>query len=143
VRKGQFVFGLAFTARSGEPRNYMGNLLPGSPYQLVFLLPRGDAGRTPTVTQLDAKIGYSRPLGPKMNLEAFIDLFNILNQQTTLQTDDNYTFQAAPPIVNGTSQDLKFAKDYSGAPLTKNPNFGQPIALQMPFNARLGLRLTF
>lgn len=143
VRKGQFVFGLAFTARSGQPRNYMGNLLPGSPYQLVFLLPRGDAGRTPTVTQLDAKIAYSRPLGPKMNLEAFIDLFNILNQQTTLQTDDNYTFQAAPPIVNGTATDLKFAKDLSGAPLTKNPNFGQSIAYQMPFNARLGLRLNF
>jgi hypothetical protein len=143
VRTGKFVFGLAFTARSGQPRNYMGNLLPGSPYQLVFLLPRGDAGRTPTVTQLDAKIAYARPLGPKMSIEAFIDLFNILNQQTTLQTDDNYTFQAAPPIVNGTAQDLKFAKDLSGAPLTKNPNFGQPIAYQMPFNARLGLRLTF
>jgi hypothetical protein len=143
IRKGQLVFGLAFTARSGQPQNYIGNLVPGSPYQLVFLLPRGDAGRTPTVTQLDAKIGYSRPLGPKMNLEAFIDLFNILNQQTTLQTDDNYTFQAAPPIVNGTVQDLKYAKDLSGAPLNKNPNFGQSIAYQTPFNARLGLRLTF
>ncbi len=143
LRTGKFVFGLAFTARSGQPRNYMGNLVPGSPYQLVFLLPRGDAGRTPTVTQLDAKIGYSRPLGRKMSLEAFIDLFNILNQQTTLQTDDNYTFQAAPPIVNGSAQDLKYAKDVTGAPLAKNPNFGQPIAYQMPFNARLGLRLTF
>ena len=78
-----------------------------------------------------------------MNLEAFIDLFNILNQQTTLQTDDNYTFQAAPPIVNGTPSDLKYAKDLSGAPITKNPNYGQPIAFQTPFNARLGLRLTF
>ncbi len=143
IRNGKFVFGLAFTARSGQPRNYIGNLLPGSPYQLVFLLPRGEAGRTPTVTQLDAKIAYSRPLGPRMNLEAFIDLFNILNQQTTLQTDDNYTFQAAPPIVNGTAQDLKYAKDVTGAPLAKNPNFGQPIAYQMPFNARLGLRLNF
>jgi hypothetical protein len=143
VRKGQFIFGLAFTARSGQPRNYMGNLIPGSPYQLVFLLPRGDAGRTPTVTQLDAKIAYARPMGPKMSLEAFIDLFNILNQQTTLQTDDNYTFQAAPPIVNGTTQDLKFAKDLSGAPLSKNPNFGQSLAYQTPFNARIGLRLNF
>ncbi len=143
VRNGKFVFGLAFTARSGQPRNYMVNLLPGSPYQLTFLLPRGDAGRTPTVTQVDAKIAYSHPMRHKMNLEAFIDLFNILNQQTTLQTDDNYTFQAAPPIVNGTTQDLKYAKDVTGAPLTKNPNFGQPIAYQLPFNARLGLRLTF
>ncbi|MES1157458.1 MAG: TonB-dependent receptor, partial [Haliangium ochraceum] len=143
VRKGHLVFGLAFTARSGQPRNYVGNLEPGSVYQVVMLLPRGEGGRTPTVTQLDAKIGYARPLGPKMNLEAFIDLFNVLNQQTTLQTDDNYTFQAAPPIVNGTPSDLKYAKDLSGAPITKNPNYGQPIAYQTPFNARLGLRLTF
>ncbi len=143
VRKGHLVFGLAFTARSGQPRNYVGNLEPGSVFQIVMLLPRGEGGRTPTVTQLDAKIGYARPLGPRMNLEAFVDLFNILNQQTTLQTDDNYTFQAAPPIVNGTPSDLKYAKDLSGAPLNKNPNFGQPIAFQTPFNARLGLRLTF
>lgn len=143
IRKGQLLVGLAFTARSGQPRNYMGNLEPGTNYQIVFLLPRGDAGRTPTVTQLDAKVAYSRPLGPRMNLEAFVDLFNILNQQATMQTDDNYTFQAAPPIVNGTPSDLKFAKDLSGAPLNKNPNYGQPIAFQTPFNARLGLRLTF
>jgi hypothetical protein len=108
-----------------------------------LLLPRGEAGRTPAVTELDAKLGYSRPLGRKMNLEAFIDLFNILNQQTAIATDDNYTFQAAPPIVNGTAQDLKYAKDYTGQPLIKNPNFGHPLAYQTPFNARLGLRLTF
>jgi hypothetical protein len=78
-----------------------------------------------------------------MKLEAFIDLFNIFNQQTALATDDNYTYQAAPPIVNGTAQDLKYAKDFSGAPLTKNPNFGNPLAYQTPFNARFGLRLTF
>ena len=58
-------------------------------------------------------------------------------------TDDNYTFDAAPPIVNGTAQDLKFAKTSSGGPITKNPNFGQPLAYQDPFSARLGLRLTF
>jgi hypothetical protein len=143
VGNGQILFGLVFTAQSGQPRNYIGNLLPGSPYQLVFLLPRGDAGRTPTVTELDAKFGYSHPVGQKMKLEGYIDLFNVLNQQTALATDDNYTFQAAPPIVNGTTQDLKYAKDYSGQALVKNPNFGHPIAYQTPFNARLGLRLTF
>ena len=124
------TFGLSFTAQSGMPRNYIGNLSPAQPYQIVFLLPRGDAGRTPTVTQLNAKIAYGRPLGPKMNLEGFIDLFNLFNQQTAILTDDNYTFDAAPPIVNGTPQDLKFAKNVSGGPITKNPNFGQPLAYQ-------------
>jgi hypothetical protein len=48
-----------------------------------------------------------------------------------------------PPIVNGTTQDLKFAKNGAGAPIGKNPNFGQPLAYQDPFSARLGLRLSF
>ena len=143
VGRGQVVFGLSFTARSGMPRNYMGNLLPGSPYQLVLLLPRGDAGRSPTVTELNAKIGYGRSLGHKMNLEAFVDVFNVLDQQAALLVDDNYTYNAAAPIINGTPQDLKFAKNTNGAPIEKNPNFGQPLAYQTPINARLGLRLTF
>jgi hypothetical protein len=143
IGRGRLTLGLSFTARSGVPRNYIGNLEPGTAYQLVFLLPRGDAGRTPTVTELDGKIGYARPLGPKMTLEGFIDLFNVLNQQTAILQDDNYTYDAAPPIVNGTTADLKFAKNSSGQPISKNPNFGQPLAYQTPFNARLGLRLTF
>lgn len=143
VGRGQFVFGTSFTARSGMPRNYMGNLLPNQPYQIVFLLPRGDAGRTPTVTELDAHVAYGRPLGPKMKLEGFIDVFNMLDQQTALQQDDNYTYDAAAPIINGTPQDLKYAKNMNGAPVAKNPNFGRPLAYQTPINARLGLRLTF
>ena len=141
--KGQVTFGLSFSAQSGMPRNYIGNLQPESGNQLVMLLPRGDAGRTPTITQLNGKIAYGQPLGPKMNLEGFIDLFNIFNQQTAILTDDNYTFDAAPPIANGTPQDLKFAKTSAGGPISKNPNFGQPLAYQDPFSARLGLRLTF
>jgi hypothetical protein len=143
IGRGRLTLGLSFTARSGQPRNYIGNLEPGTGYQVVMLLPRGSAGRTPTVTELNGKIAYGRPLGPRMNLEGFIDLFNIFNQQTAIVTDDNYTFDAAPPIVNGTTSDLKFAKNTAGQPLQKNPNFGQPLAYQTPFNARLGLRLTF
>jgi hypothetical protein len=141
--KGIVTFGVSFTAQSGMPRNYVGNLQPGTAYQIVMLLPRGDAGRTPTVSQFNGKIAYARPLGPRMNLEGFLDLFNLFNQQAALLTDDNYTFDAAPPIVNGTTQDLKFAKTSSGGPISKNPNFGQPLAYQDPFSARLGLRLTF
>jgi hypothetical protein len=143
IGRGRLTLGLSFTARSGQPRNYIGNLEPGTGYQVVMLLPRGSGGRTPTVTELNGKIAYGRPLGPRMNLEGFIDLFNIFNQQTAVITDDNYTFDAAPPIVNGTPSDLKFAKSVSGQPIGKNPNYGQPLAYQAPFNARLGLRLTF
>ena len=108
-----------------------------------MLLPRGSGGRTPTVTELNGKIAYRRPLSPKVGLEAFIDLFNMFNQQTAILTDDNYTYNSAGPIVNGTPSDLKYAKDIGGAPITKNPNYGHALRYQRPFSGRLGLRLTF
>jgi hypothetical protein len=138
---GFITVGLSFAARSGMPRNYMSALIPSQ--QLVFLLPRGSGGRTPTTTELNGKIAYKRQLSPKVNLEAFVDLFNILNEQAVLLTDDNYTYSWAGPIVNGTPSDLKYAKDISGAPIVKNPNYGQPLLYQRPFNGRFGMRLTF
>ena len=66
-----------------------------------------------------------------------------LCRQTADMTDDNYTYSWAGPIVNGTPSDLKYAKDISGAPITKNPNYGHALLFQRPFNGRFGLRLTF
>jgi hypothetical protein len=140
---GKFTFGLSFVARSGMPRNYISNLEPGTTNQIVFLLPRGTAGRTPTTTQLDGHISYAQKLDKGVTLEAYVDLFNVFDQQATLQTDDNYTFDAVAPIANGTASDLKFAKNIFGQTVTKNANFGQPIAYQQPFYTRLGLRLMF
>src|SRR5262249_17994654 len=86
---------------------------------------------------------YRRELSPKVNLEAFVDVFNVLDQRAVLLTDDNYTFQAVAPIVNGTPDDLKYAKDVNGAPIQKNANFGNALAYQAPLPARLGLPFTF
>jgi len=137
---GSLIAGMTFSARSGMPRNYVGGVLG---QQIVQLLPRGSAGRTPTVSQFDGRIGYRRPLGPKMFIEGFIDLFNLFNQKTPLIVDDNYTYDSASAIINGTPNDLKYAKNQNGAPITKNPNYGQPLVYQTPFNGRFGLRLTF
>ena len=138
---GHFTIGLSFAARSGMPRNYMSGLIPNQ--QLVFLLPRGSGGRTPTTTELNGRIAYKRQLSPKVFMEVFLDLFNILNQQDAVLTDDNYTYSWAGPIVNGTPEDLKYAKDISGAPIVRNANYGQPLLYQRPFNGRFGLRITF
>jgi hypothetical protein len=140
---GKVTFGLSFLARSGMPRNYMSNLVPNQPYQIVFLLPRGSAGRTPTITQLDGHIAYSQKVQKDVTLEAYVDLFNLFDQQATLQTDDNYTYDAVAPILNGTAKDLAFAKNSLGGPVAKNANFGRAVSYQAPFYSRLGLRLTF
>jgi hypothetical protein len=139
--KGTLVFGLGFAARSGQPRNYVSNLAGNG--QLVQLLPRGAGGRTPAVTQFDGKISYRRPLTVNTNLELFVDVFNLLNQQAVIRTDDDYTYESASSIVNGTKEDLKYAKNSSGGPLAVNPNFGRSTAYQAPVHGRLGLRLTF
>jgi hypothetical protein len=135
------TIGLGFVARSGMPRNYISSWYFGQPENM--LLPRGSAGRTPTVTRFDLRLAYAVKASKTTKLEAFADLFNIFNQKTTVQTDDVYTNDLAPAIVNGTVTDLKFAKNINGAPLSKNPNFGQAIATQAPFSTRLGVRLSF
>jgi len=71
------------------------------------------------------------------------DIFNLFNQQAAILTDDVYTIDLAPAIVNGNTSDLKFAKNVSGAPIGKNPGFGQALKYQAPINGRLGVRLTF
>jgi hypothetical protein len=141
VGKGTLTFGLAFSARSGMPRNYLSSWYFGQPQQM--LLPRGSGGRTDAVTQFDARVSYGRPITPTVKLDGFIDFFNILNQQATLATDDVYTYDPTAAIVNGTPADLKFAKNLFGAPVTQNANYGNALAYQMPFSARMGLRLTF
>jgi hypothetical protein len=143
VGPGTVTFGLSFVARSGMPRNYISNLFQNSNYQIVDLLPRGSAGRTPWVTQLDGHISYEQHIRKNLRLQAFVDLFNMIDQQAALQQDDNYTYDGAAPIVNGTPSDLKFAKNSSGNPIVKNPNFGQTVVYQTPFYTRMGMRLMF
>jgi hypothetical protein len=141
VGKGTITAGLSFAAYSGIPRNYVAQWYSG--VQIMFLLPRGAAGRTPAVTQTDFKVAYRRPLTKTTSMEAFIDFFNVFNERTALQLDDNYTFDLAAPIVNGNVNDLKYAKNIEGRPLPLNPNFGQGTVFQSPFHGRLGLRFLF
>jgi hypothetical protein len=82
-------------------------------------------------------------LTAKTGIEAFVDVFNIFNQQAVLHTDDDYTYDGAAPIVGGTKDDLKYAKNQAGGPLAVNPNYGRAISYQAPIHGRLGLRLTF
>ena len=135
------VLGASFSAYSGIPRNYVAAVSPGQP--LVFLLPRGSAGRTPTVTQTDLKVSYHRKISQIFSAEAFLDIYNIMDRRTALAVDDNYTNDVASPIVNGSVNDLKYARNASGAPISKNANFGNPTAYQAPIYGRVGLRLFF
>jgi hypothetical protein len=141
VGPGKITFGLSFSARSGIPQSYISDLISGN--QLVYLLPRGSGGRTPPITQFDGHIAYAQKLQKDVSLEAYVDLFNILDQRAATQIDENYTYDLAAPIENGTKKDLLFAKNAFGAPVTKNANYGRAISYQAPFYSRLGLRVKF
>ena len=122
------------------PRNYISALVPGQ--QLVFLLPRGSGGRTPTITELNGKIAYRRELSPKVRWRRSSTCSTSSTSRTRPDRRQLH-LQLAAPIVNGTPSDLKYAKSISGAPLAKNPNYGHALALPAPFRGRFGLRLTF
>jgi hypothetical protein len=141
VGPGSLVFGLSFSAFSGVPRNYVSALIPGQ--QLVFLLPRGAAGRTPAVTQLDGRLAYRQAVSKLATLELWVELFNLFNRRTPLRMDDNYTFDMAAAIVDGSPTDLPFAKNVGNQPILVNPNYGRATAYQPPFHGRLGLRITY
>jgi hypothetical protein len=137
-----FVFGLAFNAFSGRPIEVLGQHPTYGPSE-VFILPRGSGGRTPFVTSLDLHVSYRRQLSKLFGLEAYWDVFNVANEQTATDVDDNYTFSVVNPIQNGSVADLVNLKTTSGTQPTINANYGQPTAYQSPLSMRFGIRLSF
>jgi hypothetical protein len=60
-----------------------------------------------------------------------------LNFKKATRVDQNYTFSAINPLLNGSPADLA----NTGA--VPNPNFKYPTAYQPPRDIRLGARFTF
>lgn len=152
---GRFVFGGSVRAASGRPVNTLGgHSLYG--FGESYILPRGTAApgtsdRTPTTFSVDTRVTYGRKLSDGMLLEAFVDVFNLFNSETTLSVDENYTFDNVNPIVGGDKEDVKHAKALDdaagGLPTARvvkpNPNYGNPTSDMAVRSIRFGLRLTF
>lgn len=78
--------GLQAFAESGAPFNQLGyfNFIYGS---LVFLVPRGTAGRLPTNWGTDLSLAYPIAVGPvTVTLQAY--LFNVFNKQIAVSRDE-------------------------------------------------------
>jgi hypothetical protein len=95
-------------------------------------------------TRFDAHLAYGRSLTDGVRVEAFVDIFNLLNQQPEVEVDESYTYAPVNPIVGGDEEDLAHAKvlGENRAP-ELNPNYGNAVTRQAPLSARFGLRLTF
>jgi len=109
-----------------------------------YLLPRGNAPRSPFTTTADVKVTYGRKLGKKNTVEGFLDVFNLFNAQEETDADERYTNEFLDPIVGGDANDLRHIKT-SGSNTTPevNKNYLNLSARQAPLSVRLGLRYTF
>ena len=81
--------GLQAFAESGTPLNEMGYF--NRDYgPLIFLVPRGSAGRLPTYWGTNLTASYPFVIGPAtVTLQAY--LFNMFNKQIAISRDDSYT----------------------------------------------------
>ncbi len=140
--RGAFIGSLTFTAYSGRPIMVLGGHSVYGPRE-TFILPAGSGGRTPTVTQFDAHIGYEHLLGAQAKVSVYMDIINLLNQREVVNIDDEYTFSTVDPIKAGKPEDLKKLRTNDGSPLVLNSNYAQPTAFQAPLTLRFGARLSF
>ncbi|MEM9493129.1 MAG: TonB-dependent receptor, partial [Myxococcota bacterium] len=109
-RVGSFVFGTRVRAQSGTPVNYLATSeLIGNAE--AYLLPRGSAGSTSFSTRFDIKVAFGRPLSKTTRLDAFIDVFNIFDQQPPLSVDNEYTLGFANSVSGGDENDLAHIKE--------------------------------
>jgi len=146
---GVVTTGARFRALSGTPVDALGrHHLYGRGES--YLLPRGSMGRTPFDTELDLHAGYARNLQGGMQLEIFVDVYNIFNRQSTMAVDEEYTLDPANPIVGGDHDDLVYLKrtTLEGGLETSDPvgrklNFLNTSQRLIPASARFGVRLTF
>ncbi len=153
--------GAGVRASSGTPVNYMG-AHPVYGNGNAFIMPRGSAGRTPFLTQLDLGARVQYTVVAPYALRASVDAFNVLNSETATRVDQNWTYDTVLPVIGGQCQghrganninpiaggladcpDLAWLKTDSGRSVTINQNFGRARAYQQPLALRVGLALTF
>jgi hypothetical protein len=146
VGRHTFSPGLSFVGYSGTPITPTGTAPFEGPNE-TFILPRGSAGRTPFVTRLDLHLSYRTRLSQNLSAEAFLDIFNLLNQKTVLTVDSSYTNDQVMPMPSGTSlSSVPVANDdgsLTTTPVTPNPNYLRATSYQAPINGRLGARIWF
>jgi outer membrane receptor protein involved in Fe transport len=107
-----------------------------------FIAPRGSAGRTPSLFNLDLHFGYTLQIAKAVSVSVFGDLFNVTNSQSTVAVDQIWTFANAPATPDPNECGGPGTGPGTDCPLG-NPNWGGPVAFQAPRTLRLGVRLSW
>ncbi len=138
----KFPFGLTvsegFYFTSGIPYSALGpDEINGYGDGTIFLAPRGEAGRTPDVWNLDFHADYALPFfrGGNRGLSLIADVFNATNNDEVVEVDQDYEYEAQAvrsPNGCGTSTNC-----------IASPFFGTPALRQSPRTVQVGAKFTF
>ena len=126
---GGLALGSSLLAQSGTPLNELGGNPINSISSFTFIQPRGTAGRTSAIWDWNVRASYDigRALGTSFKAKAILDLFHIFSPRRPILLDQQHFF----------------ATDSTGAQLSENPNYLQPLLYQPPMTGRLGVVVDF
>ncbi|HEY2796310.1 MAG TPA: TonB-dependent receptor, partial [Thermoanaerobaculia bacterium] len=109
--------------RSGAPKDQVGYF--NSQYGTELLLvPRGSFGRLPDDYEINMSAGYTIKIAP-VDITLFLQAFNLINRQTVIQVDNEYT------------------QDLPGTPDEFYGSFDKANARRAPRQLRFGARISF
>ena len=128
---GLFV-GFGGYIQSGAPLDQLGYF--NARYQpAIRLLPRGGAGRLPTLWEANVTLGYPIRIGPvTATIQTYV--YNLFNNQLETQRDVSYTVRA--PVGYPTSL-------YDSSVPSNNANYGRIVARQDPRLFRAAAKISF
>ena len=120
--------GISFAVQSGTPLNEFG----GSTFQsgeYTFLQPRGSAGRTSMLWDLNLRVAYNLAAitGTSWRPKLIIDILHVASQRR-------------PTALNQTHY---FALDDNGNQIDPNPFYLTPTHYQQPMSLRMGMEVDF
>jgi hypothetical protein len=120
VTTGAFV-----TWQSGTPLNEFG--VNPTYTRATFLVPRGSAGRTPAIWDLNLRLAYPFSLGGGVAARATLDWLHVGSPRRPVWLEPFHYVD----------------EDANGNPINPNPTYGQVRSYQPPTQARLGVEFTF
>jgi len=138
----KMFMGIQFYAEEGKPLNQQGYFNSGYGAE-IQLIPRGSAGRLPSLYEMNLSLGYPVAIGP-VTVTPTVYLFNALNRQQATLKDVRWSTSQPAGYTNcsGTSYPPPCTL-YDPNQQQTNPNYGFVTQRQQPRLFRAALKVTF
>jgi len=122
----RFVVGSYVALESGTPLNYFGAAPDPYSFDFAFLKPRGTAGRTPWLWDVNLRLGWTLgSSGPLRSSRITVDAFHL--------------FSGNRPVL--IDQKAFLHQNSAGNQETPNPLYGQVLLQQPPMSVRVGVEV--